>query len=33
MMSGQHGAYALGNTHTTMANNNGLQLRKGKLIP
>ena len=30
--SGQHGAYTLGHTHPTMANNNGLQTREGKLI-
>jgi len=33
MTSSQHGAYALGDTHPTMAKNNGLQPRKGKLIP
>ena len=32
MTSGQHGAYALGNTHTTMAKNNELQAGNGKLI-
>ena len=32
-MSSQHGPYALGHTHTTMANNNGLQASNGKLIP
>ena len=31
--SSQHGAYALGNTHPTMANNNGLQAGNGKPIP
>ena len=31
--SSQHGAYVQGNTHTTMAKNNGLQARKRKLIP
>lgn len=30
--SSQHGAYALGDTHPTMANNNELQLGNGKLI-
>ena len=33
MTSSQHGSYTLGYTHTTMAKNNGLQLRKEKLIP
>lgn len=32
MTSSQHGAYALGDTHTTMAKNNGWQLGNGKLI-
>ncbi len=32
-MSSQHGAYAQGHTHTTMAKNNGLQAGDGKLIP
>ena len=32
MTSSQHGPYALGYTHPTMANNNGLQARKSKLI-
>ena len=31
--SSQHGPYALGYTHTTMANNNGLQAGNSKLIP
>ena len=31
--SSQHGPYALGYTHTTMAKNNGLQAGNGKLIP
>ncbi len=33
MTSSQHGAYALGNTHPTMANNNGSQGSNTKLIP
>ena len=32
MTSSQHGSYALGNTHPTMANNNELQAGNGKLI-
>ncbi len=32
MTSGQHGSYALGNTHPTMAKNNELQAGNGKLI-
>jgi len=32
MTSNQHGAYALGHTHPTMAKNNELQARKCKLI-
>ena len=32
-MSSQHGPYILGYTHTTMANNNGLQAGNGKRIP
>ena len=32
MMSSQHGSYALGYTHTTMAKNNELQAGNGKLI-
>ena len=32
MMSSQHGSYTLGYTHPTMAKNNELQTRKGKLI-
>ena len=31
--SSQHGPYTLGHTHTTMANNNGLQASDSKLIP
>ena len=31
--SSQHGPYALGYTHPTMAKNNGLQAGNGKLIP
>ena len=31
-MSSQHGPYALGHTHTTMAKNNELQVRECKLI-
>ena len=31
-MSSQHGPYALGHTHTTMANNNVSQAGNGKLI-
>ena len=31
-MSNQHGPYALGYTHPTMAKNNELQVRKYKLI-
>jgi hypothetical protein len=31
--SSQHGAYDLGHTHPTMANNNGTQARKRKQIP
>src|SRR3990172_7690135 len=30
--SSQHGAYALGYTHPTMANNNGMQASNGKQI-
>ncbi len=33
MTSSQHGPYALGYTHPTMANNNGLQHGDMKLIP
>ena len=33
MTSSQHGAYVQGNTHPTMANNNGLPNRKAELIP
>jgi hypothetical protein len=33
MTSSQHGPYVLGNTHPTMANNNGLQHGDVKLIP
>ena len=33
MMSSQHGAYALGDTHPTMAENNGSQDGNVKLIP
>src|SRR3970040_1852563 len=33
MTSSQHGSYALGYTHTTMAKNNGLQAGNGKVIP
>ena len=33
MTSSQHGAYVQGNTHPTMANNNGLLSRKAELIP
>ena len=29
----QHGAYTLGNTHPTMAKNNGMQTSNGKQIP
>ena len=32
MTSGQHGAYVLGNTHPTMANNNEPQAGNGKQI-
>ena len=32
MTSGQHGAYVLGYTHPTMANNNESQAGNGKLI-
>ena len=32
MTSSQHGSYALGNTHPTMAKNNELQAGNGKLI-
>ena len=32
MTSNQHGAYALGHTHPTMAKNNELQLGNKKLI-
>ena len=32
MTSNQHGAYALGHTHPTMAKNSELQARKCKLI-
>ena len=31
--SSQHGAYNLGNTHPTMANNNGMQGSNAKQIP
>ena len=31
--SSQHGAYNLGNTHPTMANNNGKQMGNHKQIP
>ena len=31
--SSQHGAYAVGDTHPTMAKNSGLQPREGKQIP
>ena len=31
--SGQHGAYTLGNTHPTMAKNNGTQAGNSKQIP
>ena len=31
--SSHHGLYALGYTHATMANNNGLQASDRKLIP
>jgi len=31
--SNQHGAYALGHTHPTMAKNRGLPSRKAELIP
>jgi hypothetical protein len=33
MTSSQHGAYVQGNTHPTMAKNNGLPNRKVELIP
>ena len=33
MTSSQHGAYVQGNTHPTMAKNNGLLSRKVELIP
>ena len=33
MTSSQHGPYVQGYTHPTMANNNGLQVGNGKLIP
>ena len=33
MTSSQHGAYVQGNTHPTMAKNNGLLSRKAELIP
>ena len=33
MTSSQHGAYVQGNTHPTMAKNNGLRDRKVELIP
>ena len=33
MTSSQHGAYAQGNTHPTMAKNKGLPNRKVELIP
>lgn len=33
MTSSQHGAYAQGHTHPTMAKNSGLQSRKAQLIP
>ncbi len=33
MTSSQHGAYDLGHTHPTMANNNGMQASNGKQIP
>ena len=33
MTSGQHGAYVLGYTHPTMANNNGPRNRKVEQIP
>jgi len=33
MTSSQHGAYVQGNTHPTMAKNNGLLNRKMELIP
>ena len=33
MTSSQHGAYALGYTHPTMANNNGMQDGNVKQIP
>jgi hypothetical protein len=33
MTSSQHGAYAQGHTHPTMAKNNGLRSRKAELIP
>lgn len=32
-MSSQHGPYILGDTHATMALNNGLPSRKAELIP
>jgi hypothetical protein len=33
MTSSQHGAYAQGHTHPTMAKNSGLRSRKAELIP